>query len=75
MNFSRKPSVGLLEARFDECRCEARNLLKDLMVGEFSEIDLIAYSDAVGHLFRFLSDTIPGLPDSFRSEATLWMQS
>ena len=34
-----------------------------------------AYSDAVGHLFQFLSDTIPGLPDSFRSEATLWEES
>ena len=34
-----------------------------------------AYSDAVGHVFQFLSDSIPGLPDSFRSEATLWKKS
>ncbi|MSU59012.1 MAG: hypothetical protein EXS35_12745, partial [Pedosphaera sp.] len=28
--------------------------------------------NAVGHLFRFMSDSVPGLSDSGRSEATLW---
>ena len=31
----------------------------------------LADSDDVGHLFQFISDTIPGLSDSCRSEATL----
>ena len=30
----------------------------------------IAYSDESGHLFQSISDTIPGLSDSCRSEAT-----
>jgi hypothetical protein len=30
-----------------------------------------AYSDAVGHSFQSVSDSVPGLSDSFRSEATL----
>jgi hypothetical protein len=30
-----------------------------------------ADSDESGHLFQFISDTIPILSDSFRSEATL----
>ena len=29
-----------------------------------------AHSDPVGHLFQFLSDSVPGLSDSCRSEAT-----
>ena len=37
-------------------------------------MSLFAYSDESGHLFRFISDTIPGKADSCRSEATLWGQ-
>ena len=32
---------------------------------------VVAHSDPVGHLFQFLSDSVPGLSDSCRSEATL----
>ncbi|MSU59863.1 MAG: hypothetical protein EXS35_17135, partial [Pedosphaera sp.] len=32
----------------------------------------VADPNAVGHLFRFMSDSVPGLSDSGRSEATLW---
>ena len=35
----------------------------------------LADSDESGHLFRFISDTLPGLSDSCRSEATLWRKS
>jgi len=31
-----------------------------------------ADSDDSGHLFQSISDTVPGLSDSCRSEATLW---
>lgn len=42
MNPAGRRSSGLLEARFEECRREARSLLHDLMVEEPSEIDLMA---------------------------------
>ena len=32
---------------------------------------LAADSDEVGHLFRSMSDSVPIIPDSYRSEATL----
>jgi hypothetical protein len=39
------------------------------------KIDIRAYSDDIGHLFRFYSDSVPGLADSSRSEATLGSHS
>lgn len=42
-----KRSPSLLEARFEECRREARKLLRDLMVEEPPEIDLMS---VVGYL-------------------------
>lgn len=43
-------SVGLMESRFEECRREARSILKQLMVGEPSEIDLLAIVGFLGNL-------------------------
>lgn len=45
-----KHSTGLLEARFEECRRAARNLLKNLMVEEPSEIDLMVVVGFLGGL-------------------------
>src|SRR5260370_42614091 len=45
-----KRSSGLLEARFEECRREARSLLQKLMVEEPSEIDLMTVVGFLGGL-------------------------
>ena len=45
-----KRPTGLLEARFEECRREARGLLQKLMVEEPSEIDLMAVVGFLGGL-------------------------
>jgi hypothetical protein len=47
---SRKHSVSLVEARFEECRRTARDLLNKLMVEEPSEIDLDAIVGFLGGL-------------------------
>lgn len=51
MNSSeRRQSPGLSEARFEECRREARSLLHKLMVEDPSEIDLMAVVGLLGGL-------------------------
>ncbi len=45
-----KRSPSLLEARFEECRREARSLLRKLMVEESSEIDLMSIVGFLGGL-------------------------
>ncbi len=45
-----KRSFALVEARFEECRRQARNLLRDLMVEEPSEIDLMTVVGFLGGL-------------------------
>jgi hypothetical protein len=45
-----KRPFGLLDARFEECRREARSLLQNLMVEEPSEIDLMAVAGFLGGL-------------------------
>ena len=55
---------------------EADELTKTYLIaqGDVEEVEqsaLSADSDAVGHLFQSVSDTVPILADGFRSEATL----
>ena len=49
----------------------AEALSKLLSAARTAKIELDAYSDESGHLFRFVSDTDPTISDSCRSEATL----
>jgi hypothetical protein len=50
----------------------AKALSKSQIVTSLAEtVGLTADSDESGHLFQSISDTVPGLSDSCRSEATL----
>ena len=67
----RRPQLfAKLESFVAEAR--AARLVRSIIVdGSFVTTKPDAYSDESGHLFRFISDTIPGKADSCRSEATL----
>jgi hypothetical protein len=48
-----------------------RELFQGEQILEWKPLGIYADSDESGHLFQSISDTIPGLSDSCRSEATL----
>ena len=66
--------VGQLDGEVNAVGAEVGRVVAVLLgaeVGSDDEKGLFAYSDEIGHPFRFVSDTDPTISDSSRSEATL----